>query len=236
METIYQGKKVGAEYIVEDFVDRDYAENNGIRHFTAIIVPFITDGKDKSKWIVHDRTPKLWAKKKPVRYEKSYNLIGGHIKADDLSLKGKPMPYKTLLEGALAELSEELFQNDFAEPKAVDVEVWENGKNTGRVSQVGRYNHKELIPVGFTEYTAKNNVEYSCVFALPVPPEDYGNLVSADDYGKNLNVKLNLEKFSEEQLKDMYENDPSVEVCDAINRLWLPENAETLDKLRLIIG
>jgi hypothetical protein len=235
MEMLYQGKKEGSEYYVEDFIDRDYAEKNGVRHYTAIIVPFIMDGTEKGKWIVHDRTPKLWAKKKPVAYDKSYNLIGGHIKASDMSLKGKPMPEKILLDGAMAELSEELFIKSLELLEDVEVEVWENSRLTELRERVGRYDSKDLIPVGFTEYDSDNNVEYSYVYALPIPSEDFDRLVSADDYGKNLNVKLNLEKFTEEQLKDLHSNEPSIEVCDAITRLWDPINAQILVKLHDVI-
>jgi hypothetical protein len=232
METIYQGKKEGSKYIVDGVVDRDVAEKDGIRHFTVIIVPIITDGEDKGKWIVADRTKKQQAKNKPVKHEKSYNLIGGHIKANDMSLIGQPMSDEVLLEGALEELSEELFSAQFETSGNVSVELWENGKFTGCRESVGKYNNKELIPIGFTEFTSAQNTEYSYVYVLPVPSADVAYLVTADDYGKGLNVKLDIAIFSESQLKDMHENDPSIEICDAITRLWLPENTEILEKLR----
>jgi hypothetical protein len=233
-ETIFYGRKLGSDYIVAGVVDRDSAEIDGIRHFTTIIVPIIADGADKGKWIVADRTAKQWAKNKPTEYAKSYNLIGGHIKANDISLVGKPMPPEVLLEGALEELSEELYSTQSETSGTASLEIWKDGKFTGHRESVGRYNHNELIPIDYTEFKSKNNVEYSYVYALPVPSKDVAGLVAADDYGKNLNVKLDIGIFSEAQLNNMDKNDPSIEICDAIKRLWLPENAGVLAKLRLM--
>jgi hypothetical protein len=234
METIFCGRKVSSDYIVAGVVDRDSAEKDGIRHFTTIIVPIITDGDHKGEWIVVDRTAKQWAKNKPTDYYKSYNLIGGHIKANEMSLIGKPMTDEVLLEGALEELSEELFSSQSETSGNTSVELWEDGKFTGRRENVGKYNSNELIPIGYTEFTSAQNSEYSYVYVLPVPSMDIADLVAADDYGKNLNVKLDIEILSEEQLKDMHENDKCVEICDAITRLWLPENTVVLAKLHSI--
>jgi translation initiation factor 2 beta subunit (eIF-2beta)/eIF-5 len=238
-ESIYKGEKIGSDYYVVGTVDRDDAEKNGIRHYTAIIVPFVMDGEDKGKWIVHDRTAKQWAKKKPVKYEKSYNLIGGHIKAEKKYsyLIGKTMPPEILLEGALEELSEELFTTAAFVPLAdVTVQKWVNEEFTNKEKYVARYYPRRLISIGYTEYTSKNNVEFSYVYALPIPEKDLKTLISADDYGKNMNVELNLEIISEGQLFDLYKNNLNIEVCDAITRLWQPDNAEILDILHTIIG
>jgi hypothetical protein len=233
-ETIYYGRKIGSDYTVAGVVDRDSAEEDDIRHFTTIIVPIITDGVHKGEWLVVDRTAKQWAKNKPTEYAKSYNLIGGHTKANDMNLIGQPMTDEVLLEGALEELSEELFSAQSETSDNATVELWEDGKFTGRRESVGKYNSNELIPIGYTEFKSENNSEYSYVYVLPVPSVDIAYLVAADDYGKDLNVKLDIEILSEERLKDMHENNLSIEICDAITRLWLPENAEVLAKLRLI--
>jgi hypothetical protein len=246
MEMLYQGDKEGNEFIISGFVDRDEAEANGIRHYTAIIVPFIMDGDEKGMWVTQNRYNKLCAKNKITdndELENSYNLIGGHIKVaiEDEALIGKPMPYSILLEGALTELSEELYHSGIVDLDEVVLEQWVNGKKTNEFLRVGKYCARQLIPVGFTEYTAKNNVEFSYVFALPVPSEDYNGLVSADDYidknGKHQNIELKLEKFTENELRHLHRHHkPKVEVCDAITRLWLPENKDTLNKLHEIIS
>jgi hypothetical protein len=258
-EKIYEGEKGGKnnlEYMVVGTVDRDKAEAKGICHFTTIIVPFITDtnpdSEDKGKWIFHDRTPKLWAKKKTPQYKKSFNLIGGHIQAVDESLIGKAMKSKTLVEGALDELSSELLIEDISSDfDDIKVEIWDKDGKNGTLN-ARKYFSRQLIPVGYTEYDSENNKEFSYVFALPVPIEDYGELICADDYidvdNEHRNVKLKKKLATEEVLYAIYQEqqriiaankEPEIEICDAITRLWDDKNAtnkKTLAKLRSIIN
>jgi hypothetical protein len=146
----------------------------------------------------------------------------------------------TLVEGALDELSAELLiKNTLPHLNVIEVEVWENKEGKTRTENVSKYYSRRLIPVGYTEYDSANNREFSYVFALPVPPEDYTGLISADDYigenDKHLNIKLSLDLFTEEELKDKHYNVQDIEVCDAITRLWDDKNIQTLEKLHSII-
>ena len=217
MEKLYIAEKVGGEYIVKGFVEREYAEKHGIRHMTTIIVPFIRDGDDKGKWIVSDRMPKQRLKNKNVYKDGvecnvSYNLVGGHCTAEDYKLFGLPIPPAVIEQCAEREICEEvkLDNSDYA--------------------------HEKLIEIGFTEYSSDDNVEYSFVYAMPVYRDDYEKLMFFDDYidkedGKHKDIKLGKGIYTEEELKNMHYNYPNTEICDAITRLWQSNNSDVLGKL-----
>lgn len=239
METIFIVEK-RIEYIVKAIADRDYSHDNGLCHTTSIIVPFVADGVDAGKWIPHDRTSKLWAKyweKQGVmpQYSKSYNLIGGHCKAEDIADIGKPISNDTLQKGAQMELGEELKKRD---PKgSKSLEVWDSGGHQPNKDVKARdYNALQLIPIGFAEYESKTNREASFVCALPVPSGDLDDdLISADDYKgqdkKTHDVYLPLELKTEAELRELHKNSSDTEVCDAITRLWESQNQVVHDKL-----
>ena len=247
MEKLYIADKIKGKdtekYIVKGFVERKYAEEHKIRHVTTIIVPFIVDGDDKGKWIVHNRLAKQQAKYfeengqlKPDN-KPSYNLLGGHCTVLDGGLGfGDLISEEFLLAEAMRELEEEAYLEDLN--GNIILEVWgaDGKKDESKNKKAKKYTGAELIRIGFTEYESKNNVEYSYVFALPVKSDIYNSLLFADDYKAGHNVYLEKEKFHEAELKYMHENEKTIEICDAITRLWLlPENEAVLNKLRDII-
>ncbi len=232
-EMLYAVEMVGGRYIITGYVDRDTAHKTGAQHLSVIIVPFVVGS---GKWLVHDRTAKLWAKGNPNPKTPSYNFWGGHCTADE-----KMQPMKTeiteelLNASAKLELSQEMLWN-------VDgikwLEVWESGIKTDKSVSASQYPIGELIKIGYTTYKSNNNVEASFIYALPIPEEDVENLVAADNYmrdGEERDVWLPISVMDEVELKILV-NNLEVEVCDAITRLWLPENESVYKKLRTVIA
>jgi hypothetical protein len=226
----------GETYDIVGFAERKYAEEHRLRHLTVIIVGFISDGKDKGKWVVHDRTEKQLAKGKKDAKSPSYNLIGGHVMVDmtDMSsvmdLAGKntsSVEIKEIcLKAAQRELNEELYLRGWTAKLA----VLKNGIPTNNVITVSPYKHKPLIYIGISTYESNDNVEVSYIYALPIPSSDYDKLVAADDYvdekGKHRDIFLPISAYSECELKKLHQDSSisNAEVCDAITRLWSEEN------------
>ena len=233
-------KSSDGKYFLNGLIDRKTAETceNRIFHCTVIIVPFIADGKDKGKFIVHDRMPKLWAKgctyNRSCPSERSLNFLGGHVAADinNLELLFKEIPQELFDDSD--ELSQELkIRSDNSEET---LEVWETGAKTQKNIGVKPYDAPPLIPIGMTvlNWEYNRNREYSYLYALPVPSEDVPKLVMADDYisdEETHNVYLPMAVMDEKELLMLRYREPYSEVCDAIKRLWEPKNAEVYNKL-----
>lgn len=231
-EMLYAVCREDDEYIITGFTERTAAERRGICHLTVIIVPFIQDGINRGKWLVHDRTAKLWAKGRQNGKTPSYNLFGGHCTADVSRIErvGKPVPLEICGLAANRELQEELLcrGNELA------LEVWTNKQRTDSICAAS-YEYKPLLPIGYASYTGDDNVEISYVYALPVPAEDVDALIAADDYikdGSKRNVALPVAVKSEAELMDLHLGRPEVEICDAITRLWDKENRDLRRKLK----
>jgi hypothetical protein len=109
-EKLYIVKRRGRGYLISGFEERTVAESEGHRHLTVIIVPFVADGSERGRWIVHDRTAKLWAKGKNGDRSPSLNLFGGHcsVTADQKKQVGGPVTQDIFDEAAKRELEEEL--------------------------------------------------------------------------------------------------------------------------------
>lgn len=248
VEKLFIAEKINDEYIIKGFAEREYIEKYGIRHLTTIIIPYITDGNDKRKWILHDRSAKIrakmWVKGKcppfKTEYDKSYNLIGGHCSAEgNEGLFGEPIQENLIREDAKRELTEEVY----TEGDDIFLEIWDENGNTGKTKSAKKYNCDDLLEfVGVAEYgtVGSGNVEYSFVYALPISSVEYNNLLFADDYispndKKNHNVFLEKKLFTADELANMpiacVNGKSSAEICDAITRLWLPQNKAVLKKL-----
>jgi hypothetical protein len=236
-EILYIVERHKDRYYITGFTERETAEQFGVRHLTVIVVPFLINGPDQGKWIVHDRSAKQWAKGKPDCKSPSYNLFGGHCTADLArpELIGAEIPMEICLDAARRELDEELL----FEGKGKPLEVWEKGAKTEQVLDSAPYQADDLIPLGFASYEDKDNVEFSYFFALPVSGTDVGGLIAADDYlkdGVKHNVFLPIKIVSESDLQVMLQTEPRVEICDAITRLWLEENKAVRSKLHETIA
>ena len=255
MELVYIVEEIEGEHKIIGVAERKLAEKANLRHLTTICVPFICDdGQDdegnsiKGNWIVHNRYHKQVAKGEKSPPE-AYNLFGGHTNAETFAEIGTTISEAVLFEGVRKELSEELFtKKKGAKSATAKLEVWEDGspvEEGGKIATIDAAQYHVplfgVIPVGFTEYESGSNKEYSYVFALPVPFEEYKNLVAADDYerdGEKHSICLPVTSYSETQLKKLHEMaDPGeVEVCDAILRLlYAPRNVATFSSLRSII-
>lgn len=244
-ELLYLVGKLDGEYIITGVTERTVAEKTGLRHLTVIIVPFVTDGENKGCWVVHNRHDKQVAKGKRCA-PLSLNLFGGHCGLEDDWIGdwiGKPVGMDMLLENALRELSEELLRkvraNEAAQKK---LELWRDGAFSGEwlAAAACAWSPDDLIPAGFTEHTSKDNVEYSYVFALPVSGADAEELIAADNYIKSdpadgageTDIALPIVFMTEAELKRFYKsNDPNIEVCDAITRLWAQQNSDVYESL-----
>jgi hypothetical protein len=245
MEKVYIIEKVGENYKITDIVSRTHAEANNLCHLTTICLPFIIDGGEdvKGRWVAHDRYHKLVAKGKacPEKIFQSFNLFGGHTTPPDNTenLIGTFIDEAILYDGLRKELMEEILQR--TDEGSMELEVWEKGIKTGNLINAMPYPVSLFtpIPIGFAEYADKNNTEYSFVFALPIKHSDYKKLIAADDYeqiDEKHNISLPLELFSEDELVAMMnENNPNIEICDAITRLFLLQNSDTLEKLREVV-
>ena len=251
-EMIKDSDSDDSKCMVRGAVDRDYAHEHGISHLTTIIVPFICAGDDAGLLIVQDRTTKLWATGEAVNFKYNYNFIGGHVKAEE-DILSKEITFSLLQQGALDELHEELFDSRALTPLDIKLEIWEDGLGLGSgkvCPAIGRYSSQPLIPIGFAEYESegfdkrgkrvKHNREHSYVFALPVHPEDFEFLISADDFkdegGSTHHLMLQLEKISVAELfvicnMSGFRPDKEAEIADAIRRLWKKENKKTYENL-----
>ncbi|MFA0814528.1 MAG: hypothetical protein ACC608_01935 [Anaerofustis sp.] len=241
-ELLYMIKKSDDRYIITGITERSVAEKLGLRHLTVIIVPFVTDGADKGCWIIHNRHDKQIAKGK-TSAPLSLNLFGGHCgpPEDDIArLIGKTVGPELLRENALRELSEELLCKNGMKKR---LELWRDGVFAGEFLYASPYEvcPESLIPIGFTEYAAKDNVEYSYIFALPVPGSQVEQIIAADNYDKHsqadgityeTDIALPVVFMTESELKRLWESrDPQVEVCDAITRLWEEQNRAVYQRL-----
>jgi hypothetical protein len=247
-ELLYLVGKSDESYLITGITERSVAEKTGLRHLTVIIIPFITDGANKGCWIVHNRHDKQIAKGK-TSTPLSLNLFGGHCGTpeDDVAgLIGKTVELELLRENALRELSEELLCKNGTEKR---LELWRDGVFAGEFLYASSYEvcPDDLIPVGFTEYAAKDNVEYSYIFALPVPGEQAEQIIAADNYEKRgqiiesmvyeADIALPVMFMPEPELKRLWEKrDPEIEVCDAITRLWEEQNRVVYQRLIEYIG
>jgi 8-oxo-dGTP pyrophosphatase MutT (NUDIX family) len=242
-ELLYLVGKSDESYLITGITERSVAEKTGLRHLTVIIIPFITDGANKGCWIVHNRYDKQIAKGK-ISAPLSLNLFGGHCgpPEDDVGgLIGKTVELELLRENALRELSEELLCKNGTEKR---LELWRDGVFAGEFLYASSYEvcPDDLIPVGFTEYAAKDNVEYSYIFALPVPEDQAEQIIAADNYEKRgqiiegmvyeADIALPVMFMPEPELKRLWEKrDPEIEVCDAITRLWEEKNRVVYQRL-----
>ncbi|MGI6546434.1 MAG: hypothetical protein ACOX2M_08485 [Fastidiosipilaceae bacterium] len=242
LEPLYIVEKRGQEVVITGFTERNAAEKLGVRHLTVIIVPFVADGKKAGRWIVHDRTAKQWAKGKIDCKTPSFNFFGGHATADptELDLIGQAVPLDICLAAARRELEEEFLRNG----EEMELEVWLNQKKTDAPIYAAPYQARELIPIGFASYADRDNVELSYFYALPVPGSDLDNLVAADNYidesakdteDPERDVFLRVDDFFEAELLVMAHMQPDIEICDAVTRLWCPENKAVIEKLRTVI-
>jgi len=249
-ELVYLIGRSEGNYLITGVTKRDLAHELGLCHLTVIIVPFISNGLHKGKFIVHDRTAKLEATRVANGKSPSYNLFGGHCIADVAKI-GATVTDSICKEEAKRELSEELFRKGGPGSK-IQLEIWEGGKRQEHTAQAEPYKPNELIPIGITLNPNEHNNECSYYFALPVPESDiFGgeigfsdaipenlSLLAADSYrlnGKERNILLPIKIFSElELLKIPYLN-PKTEICDAITRLWRPENERVYKTLKQYI-
>lgn len=235
-EKLYIVKETGHDYEIVGFEARCVAEQQGLRHLTVIIVPFVADGPEKERWIVHDRTAKLWAKGKAVNTCASLNLFGGHCSADEEAQKrlGQLVTMDIFDAAAKRELEEELL----CQGKGQFLEGWKSKAGPSGSREATQYEHFPLISIDEVTYNGEDNKEVSFLYALPVPAADVDALLAADNYerdGKEHDIVLPILRMREDELKRLHKHNPDVEICDAISRLWLRENRAANRKLNLVI-
>ena len=232
-EPLYIAYKYNDKYFISGFIDRKKAENymDPIFHFTVIVVAFISDGDEKGKFLVVDRTPRQWAKAVPTLYNFSINFFGGHVKADitNEEVIGQEAPQHIFDESAKREIAEELLIRSSKKDRLI--EIWEDKKPTGTYIGVEPYNTQPLVPIGMSEFNNKTNNEFSFVYCLPIPSTDVPKLLAAEDDGNGNDIYLQIHKMSEmDLLKVPYEQSNS-ELCDAIYRIWDKRNEKVYRKL-----
>jgi 8-oxo-dGTP pyrophosphatase MutT (NUDIX family) len=235
-EKLYIVEKSRRGYIIRGFEERTVAESKGLQHLTVIIVPFVADGPEKGRWIVHDRTAKLWAKGKAGKRSPSLNLFGGHCAAaeDQEQRVNEPVTMDIFEDAAKRELEEELL----CRGSGRCLEVWSSKEGPSGSIEAAQYAHLALIPLGIVTCSEKDNKEASFLYALPVPSKDVDALIAADNYlrqGKECDISLPILRKSEAELKALYKQNPDVEICDAITRLWRWENRVVHRKLQRVI-
>lgn len=236
VEKLYIVEKRRRGYSILGFEERAAAEANGLLHLTVIIVPFITDGPEKGQWIVHDRTAKLWAKGKTDVRSPSLNLFGGHcsVAEEQGTRTGEPVTREIFDSAAERELGEELL----CRGSGRYLEVWKSKGGPSSDTRAAQYTHAPLIPIGIVTCNEANNREASFLYALPVPSTDADALIAADNYlwqGVEQNIALPILRKSETELRALHKNNPEVEICDAITRLWRLENSAAHRRLQRAI-
>ena len=240
MEAIYVVEPHNDQYVITGFTERSTAHKYGVRHLTVLIAPFVTGGKSNGQLIIHDRAAKQWAKGLTGCESPEYNLFGGHCSVDnpaDFSVMRRQVSIEKICRPAAErEMKEELLFRQVPNQKLKvnerQLEIWEDKRNTYKtligyeIELLG----KDLLPIGFTSYTAKNNVEVSYFFALPVPHDMVELVIAADNYiseGEEHDVYLPIFLVTPQDLFAM----PKSDVCDGISRLTLPENMDANNKL-----
>jgi hypothetical protein len=125
LDPLYIVEKKDDQYILIDYVNREFSHANGLRHLTVIVLAFVADGAQRGKWIVHNRYEKQQAKE--LQRENpdvdrlkttSLNLFGGHCvplpwynsktAAYVYDRIGALVPKSVMVRNAIRELSEEL--------------------------------------------------------------------------------------------------------------------------------
>lgn len=234
MERIITVDRQGDQIIYSGSAERNFAHQKGICHLTVIIIPFIADGKNKGKWVVHNRRDKQLAKGLACPAV-SFNLFGGHCNPpkEEASLVDKEVRAELLLDSALRELSEELF---LKADEGMALECF--GSKDVIIAKRYPVNSTDLIPLGYTYCKDKNDIECSYVYAFSVPSAVEERIIAADDYtksdGSKGNVALPVFLKSESELIK-HHNLSESEICNAITRLWKPQNAEIHSKLLQIM-
>ena len=212
--------------------ERDTAHQKGIRHLTVIVVPFLKDGADKGKWIVHNRRDKQLAKGL-LTPAYSYNLFGGHcnppVKEDKFI--GKEIGKELLLDAALREMNEEFYLKSNS-----GVALKSFGSDKVIFAQPYPLSPDDLIPLGCADFDDGCDAECSFFYALPISSADAQNIIAADDYirkdGKKENIALPAAILSERKLYSLYhKNNSNTEICNAITRLWEEQNQSLYQKL-----
>lgn len=225
-------KNNSQQIIYTGSVERGFAHQYGVCHLTVIVVPFITDGVDKGKWIVHNRRDKQLAKGLNCP-QYSFNLFGGHCNPplNESEIIGKEISQKFLLESALREISEELY---LLADKDSFLKCWGNNRTISAV----RYpvSIDKMIRIGYVFCNEGNDKEISYLYALPIPSADTAKLIAADDYhktdGTKENIALPIFVKAEKALYELYQDtNPDIEICNAITRLWKDQNKVVYHKL-----
>ena len=167
----------------------------------------------------------------------SLDLFGGHCYAQ-VSQIGYIVEESDMMFGVMREMNRRLLLRGSGE---ITLEVWEEklrepvfmGRQTA--SPYLEYADGDWINMGLVEYRDEANSEYSYVFAMPIPAYDVEQLLAAGKYprdGEKQGVQLPLHMYAEEELRALYGfRMPNREICDAITRLWEPQNAETYARL-----
>ena len=235
-EKLYIVQKTKHGYEICGLEERSVAEKKGLRHLTVIIVPFVAGGPEQGRWIVHDRTAKLWAKKKAAGASASLNLFGGHCSAGEEANDriGKLVTMDIFDDAAERELEEELLRRGTGHK----LEIWDNAEGASDSREAATYAHLSLIPIGIVTYSGASNCEASYLYALPVPAADVDALIAADNYtrgGEERDIALPILRMRENELKKLHKKNPTVEICDAISRLWLCKNRAARRKLQRAI-
>lgn len=235
-EKLYIVEKTKLGYEIVGFKARSVAEKQGLRHLTVIIVPFVTSGPEQGRWIVHDRTAKLWAKGKAAAASASLNLFGGHCSADEEAQKriGELVTMDIFDVAAKRELEEELLRRG----KGHTLEGWQSKAGPSESREAAGYAHLPLIPIDVVTYDGEDNKEASFLYALPVPAADVDALIAADNYErdhKERDIALPILRMNGKELKRLHKQNPDVEICDAISRLWLWKNRAANRKLNRAI-
>jgi hypothetical protein len=234
MEMVYILKKQGEGYVIEHIVPRTEAEEKGLRHLTTICILF---GEDK-KLIFCERSGRVMAKADrkcpPANVEQRWNALGGHATPTDQCSVGEMISDEIIYASLRKELSEELKMEAGSGEEYTSLEIWENGEIVGYKKAVEfPVPLSAPIKIGMTEHNDPKNMEYSYVFALKISKEQYGKIITADDYsanGKTKHIYMPHACFSKEEI-----DAPAVKFEDAIMRLYAPENKAVLEKLWQVI-
>jgi hypothetical protein len=208
-EMIYTVNKTSKGYLIGNVEARTRVEELNMLHITTICLPYIVDGKNKGKIVVHNRyqknVVKLLFSPKPEskilldcllnrKVKTIINATGGHLSADakhgicGLSVYD-PLVKDLLLDGVLKESDEELLVdveksgNPNKKLKIRSLEIWDDDKQVGTKSAVPYHVPREkLVEVGFVEYDGASNKEVSMLYTFPMTTQDYDTIVAADNY------------------------------------------------------
>jgi len=142
MEILYIVNKESSEkYRIIGMLEREYAHAIGARHVSVVIVPYVSNGADKGKWLVLNRYTRQIAKGKKASINPSWNLFGGHCNHSPNKTIGTLIDEKDIMDTVLDEIQGELLTTRFPDGYESD----DNSEVCDAITRLWEENNKPVL-------------------------------------------------------------------------------------------